>query len=161
MGQSEKSWGEMSMDERLEETGFDSRRFEVIDLDQYPLDDDFDPYFKDRPSGVYLRGSYPGDEPDPVYDWDAIDLEEKAYQANLEAEAQQLENLDPTLNPRVWRMGKSHRDAKSLHKVIVPLRKRVDIYRKTQTGHRAGKKDRPFTRDRKRRERDRLDLLKG
>lgn len=164
MSQSEKSWDHMSMDERLEETGFETSNFEVIDLDQHPIyesEEDFDDHEADRPSGVYLRGSYIDDMPDPVYDFDALYAEEKAHQAWLEAEAERVENLDPMLDRRVWSMGKAHRDAKSYHRIIAPLRKRLQIDRKTKTGHRAGKKDRPFTRARKNRERDRLDLLDG
>ncbi|MFO0764781.1 MAG: hypothetical protein U0487_01920 [Patescibacteria group bacterium] len=164
MSQSEKSWDHMSMDERLEETGFDDTGFEIVDLDQHPLyeepEDAFDD-FEDRPSGVYLRGAYIDDMPDPVYDYAAIDAEEKVHQAWLEAEAERIENLDPMLNQHIWSIGKFVRGAKSNHKVIAPLRKRLQIDRKTKTGHRAGKKDRPFTPARKNRERDRLDLLKA
>lgn len=103
-----KSWDEMSMDERLEDTGYDMDSFESVDLDP-PLDDDEmcgpeeDPPIESRPSGVYSRLEDPDDLPDPTLDRKKLEAEERHYQAQLELEAERLEALDPTLDPRYWR----------------------------------------------------------
>ena len=138
------SWDDMSMDERMRDTGYDLNDFDDIDYDDYVY-----PEHAAMEPGYYTP------------DWDVIKLElaefeadEKAWRAEEEAEeeaqTERLEMLDPHCEPRMWRTRQNFTFNGEL--ILMPGSGKViaekDPWRRR--GERFGAKPRERNRDRRR-----------
>ena len=158
MEKSEKSWDVMSMDERLSEAGYDANLFVDYDLDDTDDYREYDDHHEDA-----FMDAFDEFEDYPVMDTsyiERLEAERKAWEFEIDEEAETLELLDPHCDPRMW---KAHYHfiwngdvvtVPGSGKVIVekdPFRRR---------GDRAGHKPRDRNRDRRReREQWRKQLL--
>jgi len=146
MSSNEKSWNDMSMDEPLDDAGYNPSLFEDFDFDDFDDHHEYDDHFEDTFRDAFDEfEDYPKETASYI---DKLEEERKDWEFEVEAWAEQLELLDPTLDPKMWRAREGC--GTNCFNFVPGTGKKLDVLSCRNYGHRSGYKPRERNRERRR-----------